>query len=514
MRFVSYFLLLILAVTSSTFSQESDDTTVVLKKANELLYSDPAQALRIGEHLKHSATSAEEILQTNLLLAKGNQLVGNYTQSLVAIRAALQIIKENNSTATAFETYLLAAEIYSNLNLYEIANKFLSEAKKLTSGNLILEKKLVAYELFVKEPKINTAAKTRFVSSIAGQNEMDYAFITKGTPSLLTALDFVSILDKNQSALYFKKSLESMRNKSNGAYWEMIVLFHYGTFLFHQNDFVGAEKLLNESLEKSESIGNPYFQYQIYNSLSKYYLTIGNQSKFQVYKTKATEAENLHDSRKLTATNFAFECLQKEAETACKIEKERHYQSTLVLLLVGLFLLLSWFLLRVYYNSRSKHLLDIISYLKLIHQPASQPFPSQKIASKNLSIPKETEDLLLAKLEKFEGSKRYLNKDISLAQIASLFETNTKYLSEVINKHKGKNINLYINELRIKYIVEKLKTDSRYLNYKVSYLAEECGFSSHSIFSSVFKNITGLTPNTFIQFLHKDQNEINKTLNA
>jgi AraC-like DNA-binding protein len=135
----------------------------------------------------------------------------------------------------------------------------------------------------------------------------------------------------------------------------------------------------------------------------------------------------------------------------------------------------------------------------------------EKTGTKNLSIPKETEDLILAKLEKFEAGKKFLSKDISLAQMTALFETNTKYLSEIINKYKGKNVNLYINELRIKYIVEKLKNDPKYLHYKVSYLAEECGFSSHSSFSAVFKSITGITPNVFIQFLSEDRHEINKT---
>ncbi|HLV38436.1 helix-turn-helix domain-containing protein, partial [Xanthomarina sp.] len=58
-----------------------------------------------------------------------------------------------------------------------------------------------------------------------------------------------------------------------------------------------------------------------------------------------------------------------------------------------------------------------------------------------------------------------------------------------------------INKLRIQYIVNKLKSDPDYLNYKISYLAEECGFSSHSKFSASFKNVTGLSPSTFISNL-------------
>jgi AraC-like DNA-binding protein len=90
---------------------------------------------------------------------------------------------------------------------------------------------------------------------------------------------------------------------------------------------------------------------------------------------------------------------------------------------------------------------------------------------------------------------------MSLALLAAHFDTNTKYLSEVINTHKGKNFNSYINELRINYIIDKLKSNRTYLQYKISYLAEESGFSSHSSFATVFKSVTGISPTVFIDLL-------------
>lgn len=111
----------------------------------------------------------------------------------------------------------------------------------------------------------------------------------------------------------------------------------------------------------------------------------------------------------------------------------------------------------------------------------------------------EKEEELLQKLRDFEKSKLFLGKQISLPFLAAELDTNIKYLSEVIKKYKDKNFNAYINDLRIQYIVNLLKTDSSYLNYKVSYLAEITGFSSHSAFTSIFKSITGMSPNDFIQ---------------
>ncbi|RTZ45930.1 AraC family transcriptional regulator [Chryseobacterium arthrosphaerae] len=114
-------------------------------------------------------------------------------------------------------------------------------------------------------------------------------------------------------------------------------------------------------------------------------------------------------------------------------------------------------------------------------------------------ISKEKEEEILRKLEEFEQSDRYLNKSMSLSALSSQMEINTKYLSEVINTSKGKNFNGYINELRINHIAHLLRTEPSFLNYKVSYLAEYSGFSSHSAFTTVFKSVTGMSPNAYIQ---------------
>ncbi len=94
---------------------------------------------------------------------------------------------------------------------------------------------------------------------------------------------------------------------------------------------------------------------------------------------------------------------------------------------------------------------------------------------------------------------------MSLSALSSQMEINTKYLSEVINTGKGKNFNGYINELRINHTAHLLRTEPLFLNYKVSYLAEYSGFSSHSAFTTVFKSVTGMSPNAYIQEISKNK---------
>ncbi|WP_344830754.1 helix-turn-helix domain-containing protein [Chryseobacterium ginsenosidimutans] len=133
--------------------------------------------------------------------------------------------------------------------------------------------------------------------------------------------------------------------------------------------------------------------------------------------------------------------------------------------------------------------------------------PLQNIDRKSVKISSEVDEKIVKQLNSFEKKERFLSPNISLSSMASDFTTNAAYLSAVIKKHRDTNFNGYINDLRIEYIIRKLKTTPEYLNYKIAYLAEECGFSSHTVFIRIFTEKTGLTPSKFINFLKAEKPE-------
>lgn len=62
-------------------------------------------------------------------------------------------------------------------------------------------------------------------------------------------------------------------------------------------------------------------------------------------------------------------------------------------------------------------------------------------------------------MREFEQSNTFLQSSFSLANLASLLGTNTKYLTYVLNKYYQKDFNTFINELRIDYIIQKLQIE-------------------------------------------------------
>ncbi|WP_300675401.1 helix-turn-helix transcriptional regulator [Soonwooa sp.] len=113
----------------------------------------------------------------------------------------------------------------------------------------------------------------------------------------------------------------------------------------------------------------------------------------------------------------------------------------------------------------------------------------------------ETRVKIIQNLEKFEESGLFTNRNLSLPYLAAHLETNTKYLSKIIKNYKNSDFNAYINKLRIDFILRQLNENKEFRHYKISSLAEEAGYSSHSKFATIFKQIVGIPPSLYIQHL-------------
>lgn len=108
---------------------------------------------------------------------------------------------------------------------------------------------------------------------------------------------------------------------------------------------------------------------------------------------------------------------------------------------------------------------------------------------------------ILQQLEIFEKENKFLDSQVSQKLLSEELGTNSTYFSKIINTYKGKNFTLYINDLRLDYIIEHLKTDVKYLNMDVKELASIAGFSSAENFSDNFRRKFDLKPSVFIKMM-------------
>ncbi len=493
----------------------------IITASEMFIFSDPSEAIRIAIQLsKNQNNSNVDKAKINLILAKSYKVKGDYSN-------ALRILFEEDKYEfylTDFEkneVLLNKIEILSDLSLKEESEKLL----KLVSVQLPGSKthKLNPYidKLFLLEKTkllLNERKIEQGIQLLKGeQNKSTEIF--KIYPELklwytIKLGDFY-LEKKNlvEAEEYYTLALQMIGNqKKENIYAKIYALSGLADVYFYQKKNNQVTDLLNFAYVYSKKIQNVFLQEKILQKQNINYLALNNISDYKFSHANYIQALSQSEAVEQEAVNTAYNLIANE-----KNEKYVTYknQNDHLFKNIGLIFLIV-LIVFIYFWQRTivkvKNLKELINFLQITknnwityYSENGKEFqPKQE--SKKVIILKETENLILQKLKRFENSKKFLSKDISLAVLAGQFDTNTKYLSEIINSNYQINFNSYINNLRINYIIEKLKTDPNYKNYKISYLAESCGFSSHSSFATVFKSITGIPPLKFIDFLINEKN--------
>jgi len=88
------------------------------------------------------------------------------------------------------------------------------------------------------------------------------------------------------------------------------------------------------------------------------------------------------------------------------------------------------------------------------------------------------------------------DSSLSLKKVAQDLQTNTKYVSLVINEFEQTSFPNYINKMRIGLVLE-LMADEENRSYTLFALGQMAGFKSKSTFIEAFKQQTGVTPSEY-----------------
>lgn len=113
---------------------------------------------------------------------------------------------------------------------------------------------------------------------------------------------------------------------------------------------------------------------------------------------------------------------------------------------------------------------------------------------------------LLARIIDFmETSDKFLNPEFSLVQLAKEVDSNTKYVSQVINERTGNTFRVFINEYRIKTAQKRIMDYDAWGHLTIKSIGESVGFKSAANFIAAFKKVTGMTPSVFMNISRQNQ---------
>jgi len=507
------FVLLFVFFQTNSKAQSLLNQNYLSNDIEKLIYSNPEQALKIAQHLlsKTNVTNIEKA-KINFLIAKAYRIKGDYSSALIFLYEE----KNYSDYLSKKEKIIIEIEKISllrELSLDQQARKILSELEGPIST--ITDKGLQDYfqtkvaletaQFLLKEDHIDEGLSlllrkkylVKDKNKVTQNSQIDY--------NIVLAYFYLQKKDLAKAEEIFTTLITHIGKQNESNLYEIVQSqIGLANILFLKKEHHEAIKLLEAALLNSQKLTNIFLEEKIIRLQNVNYLALNDTSNYKISNSNFSKIHLQTEGQDQEAINTAFNLISNEYNQ--KYLDKKNYYSTIVYFVLGFFLIvlvtLSAHTLIIL--QRKKNLKEIINYINITRSNFANNLIEKKQESKKNIILKETEDIILMKLKKFENSKRFINKDISLAVLAGQLDSNTKYLSEIINNHYQVNFNTYINKLRINYIIEKLKNDPNFINYKISYLAENCGFSSHSSFATVFKSITGISPVKFIELLNNE----------
>ncbi|WP_144212971.1 AraC family transcriptional regulator [Flavobacterium anhuiense] len=316
--------------------------------------------------------------------------------------------------------------------------------------------------------------------------------------------DYASSIKKIQSSIEDLKNKKDFGNEAVGYFYIGKDYWALGKFEMAIPYFKKVDYLFN-----TKGYIRPDLR-EMYELLINYYKTKDNPKLQLYYIDQLLKADRvLNETFKYLVGKINKEyqtqelLLEKE-----KIQKQLDKKNSNYSVLVGFtsFLFLSFlFLTFRYYRNRKLYKKNYDELMHKSHITEQTYKPRQRNEKPAiLDINPETIALILKQMEKFEKEKKFLDKDMNLSKLSTSFNSNPRYLSNIIRHYRDKVFTEYINDLRIDYVIELLQSDKKARLFTNKALAEEAGFSSTQLFVNIFKAKTGMPTAFFIEQIKKE----------
>lgn len=470
------------------------------KQSRNLIYTDHLKSIKISDYILQNTEVNSVKYKENLTKSENYFLQKDFSSALEQLKNLNDLTSEN--AYLEIKKQLLLIEISDSLNLDLNTKEMLASVKGLLPK--------------IKDP--DQAKQAKFYAELLSAEKSNRSFLQlekeiekSSFPDKLNLLNKVHLKiatnylhsTELDSALIYYSKIE----RNPGSYFYFHSQIGKAQIFKKQEKPDESNKVLFNLISSNHKMKDVFLP-DIYKDLSDNYFRKNQLNEFSFYKdlylkTFDKEFESKQKARLKILDFIEFERI-KYHSASIDIYWKIIYGAGFFLLLILFFLIYK--LIRIQQKTNRKRQEE---KNKEWLESSKKEMEARFLEEKNVPfvIPEKTEVVILDKLKKFEKGNQYLNADLSLNSLAKEFNTNTSYLSEIINKHIGKNFKTYINELRIRYITQKMKENPEYLTYKISYLADEAGFTSRTSFTTIFKSVTGVSPSVFIESLQQNNKE-------
>lgn len=418
-------------------------------------------------HLATETNNHEYIVDCLNMIAALKGEYGQEEESIVLHEQALKHLLENKKEIRSFDlTYLITLD---NIARGYLENKNIDSARVNADRGMKLAKEM-------NEPGFY--GKLQILKAQANYYDGN---LIKSKDSLLVHLGEYDGFSR-ADILYYLGMIEGKlgNDEKKQAYFEQLdsILEHNG---FPQLDNVNIvfQFLLKNAIANNDSKKQKKYiqRFIYYDSLSK------------------LRASNI---RKVTLIDFD---LPLEEASRKGFVKEIGFKQKIInffyFLSIILFVGLLFFYLR---HVKMKKRLSNIMQMRI------EPIKTKVLNDKKnrIDIDDDVVSTILRMLEEWEEKKGFLDQNVNQTTLAKELETNSTYLSKIINSYKGLSFSNYLKDLRITHAINFLKENPNFTENKSTIqIAEYFGFNSLDVFTRAIKDKIGVTPAMFLKQLKK-----------
>ena len=475
-----------------------------------LLYADSAMVL-----LKNKKDSLSMSNLAKLYTNKSN-IFNNQGLFIEAIECNLKAIELTDKTGEKNRkeiNYLNIGNSFGYLREYDKAIKYFYMAEntaKENENNYMLIKALNNLaSMYDKKKEYRRSVEINlklvdFLDSLHIENKKVLAFVTLSQS--------YNMLGKTKKVEEFLEKSLKTAEKYNDESLKLLAYTNYEIFMIKHGKIKQGIIYADKALKIAKAQNNLNSLIDIYQSKYRAYEKTGQLDSSIYYLKKYQDLKESIENEKVKKDIYNLEIKYRTAEKEKenqKLQFENTLQKTKIKQTrktrdIFLFsLILAFILLSIIFNLL-KRKNKIYKILVKRFNELKEKENELKIVKKQLNYSEnresaftdEKKEELLSKIEnEFEINKIY-KENISLQKLAEKLNTNTSYLSGIINNIYKTSFSDFLNHYRIQEAVD-LFNNPDFINYSTEAIGKESGFNSDKTFVRAFKKHIGVTPSYF-----------------
>ena len=554
----SFVLIILFLYSNLVSSQTSENDRFHLKKIREFTATNSDSLIYYSKKLKNSKNlcnfykavniEAKALYQKSLLkLAKEKTLfvlenIKNRDEfcfkenKITALNRLFWIYKNQNQFQKAFDVLLKREKIVKSLlkkNYYYKTNLFSTEYNLAIIKSILglhKEARKILKDMLPKHSQVYKGLNKYYLNLNLSStlNTIGESYLKSSKHATSSDLDSASVyfkrafevvkqfnpLHKNSETLYQLREAEVLISKKKFKdALNIIQTYSVNSLLYKTTQSINSLKAIcfyqlknnDSAIYYSKKFLKNYTKkpkikkraISIYDILAnQYYKNKQIDSAYKYSELTLVEIKALNKSKnEVNKSHYLYDFRNAEVLNKLILNKNNSNKKVFIFYFFVLLIIAS-FIIFFYYRKNKR---TIIKFDNARQQLNDIPVTQKKI----YNIDKKLENKFLKGINELKKSTDFLDPGFSINVLSKKLNTNTSYLSYIINKEFNQSFKQYITELRIEYLIKKLTKESKYKNYTIKSLGEEIGYTNASAFTRAFKKYKGITPSEFIKYLNQ-----------